>query len=213
MIIFVPTKKSSDVTLLDLLVRNAAKNAYKKKKDEKVDEDNFKAEQTPKFEYTQFKENSPYYSKAPPAFINPQYGNQQYNIESRSPYKVDISSTLMHQEPQYEVPHQNPQQPLFQPQYGRSPFHPVNVPPQGNFRVYRSINDNYFDSGNEGLDLPEDIESNRDPTDSYNRLNIQSIDKIDRFSDDDSELTLLGATENCGPERKRDSYGVCQFVN
>lgn len=26
------------------------------------------------------------------------------------------------------------------------------------------------------------------------------------------ELTLLGAQEQCGPDRRRDSYGVCQFV-
>jgi len=26
------------------------------------------------------------------------------------------------------------------------------------------------------------------------------------------ELSLLGAEEQCGPDRRRDSYGVCQFV-
>lgn len=26
------------------------------------------------------------------------------------------------------------------------------------------------------------------------------------------ELTLLGAQEQCGPDRRRDSYGICQFV-
>ncbi|XP_049548977.1 uncharacterized protein LOC125959969 isoform X1 [Anopheles darlingi] len=36
-------------------------------------------------------------------------------------------------------------------------------------------------------------------------------------TDDDArdgwdELRLLGATEQCGPDRRRDSYGVCQFV-
>ncbi|XP_058059242.1 uncharacterized protein LOC131210066 [Anopheles bellator] len=30
--------------------------------------------------------------------------------------------------------------------------------------------------------------------------------------DQGDELRLLGAQEQCGPDRKRDSYGVCQFV-
>ncbi|XP_050084514.1 phospholipase D A isoform X1 [Anopheles aquasalis] len=34
----------------------------------------------------------------------------------------------------------------------------------------------------------------------------------DDAGDEWDELRLLGATEQCGPDRRRDSYGVCQFV-
>lgn len=29
---------------------------------------------------------------------------------------------------------------------------------------------------------------------------------------DQWQLELLGAQEQCGPDRRRDSYGICQFV-
>lgn len=79
------------------------------------------------------------------------------------------------------------------------------------------------------------IESNRgfvdltDPTNSFDSLNTGNIDQFaittankeannedgsNSSSNDDRgwELTLLGSQEQCGPDRKRDSYGVCQFV-
>uniref|UniRef100_A0A1Q3FRA3 Putative conserved secreted protein n=1 Tax=Culex tarsalis TaxID=7177 RepID=A0A1Q3FRA3_CULTA len=36
--------------------------------------------------------------------------------------------------------------------------------------------------------------------------------QLQQQGDDYSTLKLLGAQEQCGPDRKRDSYGVCQFV-
>lgn len=59
---------------------------------------------------------------------------------------------------------------------------------------------------------------------SFNSLNVGNIDRLALAGDDSStkadsdlanaqwELTLLGAEEQCGPDRRRDSYGVCQFV-
>lgn len=77
-------------------------------------------------------------------------------------------------------------------------------------------------------------ETNRgfvDLTDSSNSFDSLNVGNIDQFTigtkeadkDDGSnssndedrgwELTLLGSPqEQCGPDRKRDSYGVCQFV-
>ncbi|KAJ6646098.1 hypothetical protein Bhyg_01308, partial [Pseudolycoriella hygida] len=41
----------------------------------------------------------------------------------------------------------------------------------------------------------------------------KSDDGLSSSNDDKGwELTLLGSQEQCGPDRKRDSYGVCQFV-
>lgn len=67
-----------------------------------------------------------------------------------------------------------------------------------------------------------------DPSNSFDSLNMGNIDPFaittvnkDANIDDGTyisnedrgwELTLLGSQEQCGPDRKRDSYGVCQFV-
>lgn len=65
-----------------------------------------------------------------------------------------------------------------------------------------------------------------DPSNSFDSLNVGNIgqlpvttddastnDEIDSGSEDRGwELTLLGSQEQCGPDRRRDSYGICQFV-
>lgn len=66
------------------------------------------------------------------------------------------------------------------------------------------------------------IESNRgfvDLTDTSNSFDSLNVDNIDRLAADSTktgdgwdELTLIGAQEQCGPDRRRDSYGICQFV-
>uniref|UniRef100_A0A2M4BKG8 Putative secreted protein n=2 Tax=Anopheles marajoara TaxID=58244 RepID=A0A2M4BKG8_9DIPT len=58
--------------------------------------------------------------------------------------------------------------------------------------------DTYDDASNEG-DGDGDRDRDRDVT-------------TDEARDGWDELRLLGATEQCGPDRRRDSYGVCQFV-
>lgn len=59
---------------------------------------------------------------------------------------------------------------------------------------------------------------------SFNSLNVGNVDRLALAGDDGTtklvsdlanaqwELTLLGAEEQCGPDRRRDSYGICQFV-
>lgn len=56
-----------------------------------------------------------------------------------------------------------------------------------------------------------------DTSHSFDSLNVGNIDRLALSSDTKStdsqwELTLLGAQEQCGPDRRRDSYGICQFV-
>lgn len=64
-----------------------------------------------------------------------------------------------------------------------------------------------------------------DTSNSFDSLNMGNIDQFtinmdanehdgNNSSNGDRgwELTLLGSHEECGPDRKRDSYGVCQFV-
>lgn len=52
---------------------------------------------------------------------------------------------------------------------------------------------------------------------SFDSLNVDNVDKIDTPTQTaqfnrDWDLKLLGATDDCGPDRRRDSYGVCQFI-
>lgn len=64
-----------------------------------------------------------------------------------------------------------------------------------------------------------------DPSNSFDSLNVGNIDQFavtanvdneanrdDEGEDRGWELTLLGSQEQCGPDRRRDSYGICQFV-
>lgn len=56
-----------------------------------------------------------------------------------------------------------------------------------------------------------------DPNGSFDSLNVDNIDRLalaggETKTNNQWELTLLGAQEQCGPDRRRDSYGICQFV-
>lgn len=85
-----------------------------------------------------------------------------------------------------------------------------------------NLNDN-GNNGNNGYGMDDDIVKT-DQTEiltapEFYSLNMASNDPLAIVSDtkttpSDSrlELTLLGAQEQCGPDRRRDSYGVCQFV-
>lgn len=76
------------------------------------------------------------------------------------------------------------------------------------------------DSANETEDGGDAYEGFVDLTDtahSFDSLNVDNVDKIDTPTqtaqfNQDWDLKLLGATDDCGPDRRRDSYGVCQFI-
>lgn len=62
-----------------------------------------------------------------------------------------------------------------------------------------------------------------DTNNSFNSLNVGNVDRlalaggdttksVSDLTNPDWQLTLLGAEEQCGPDRRRDSYGICQFV-
>lgn len=57
---------------------------------------------------------------------------------------------------------------------------------------------------------------NSDIHDIFDSLNIASLD-TNKFGVNQEhngwDLKLIGATEQCGPDMQRDSYGVCQFIN
>lgn len=84
------------------------------------------------------------------------------------------------------------------------------------------------DNHNDAIDTTNLLNSpNSEPStdlqNSFDSLNVGNIDRLALAGDSSTktvaelanaqwELTLLGAEEQCGPDRRRDSYGVCQFV-
>ncbi|XP_055638406.1 uncharacterized protein LOC129776661 [Toxorhynchites rutilus septentrionalis] len=66
------------------------------------------------------------------------------------------------------------------------------------------------------LDLPAypnySFDSLEYPRSDIDMMKLQLQNENDEPNGDGWELKLLGAQEQCGPDRKRDSYGVCQFV-
>jgi hypothetical protein len=130
-------------------------------------------------------------------------------IESRAPYKVDISSTLGQQSPAVEItPHsqqiaRSPIMQLLKP----IPFTIQTAPGQSNRIFKRSIDSRL-------LSIDDEIPSDEDElTESI----FNSLDKKEEFNGidrmDGSEFVLLGATENCGPGRRRNSYQICVAVD
>jgi hypothetical protein len=214
-LIVVPKSKDPQLSLLNLLFKSAQKSNMKKKEQE------MKVEHHSHDEYSKYKHS-----------IRPSDESYQHLgstvmpfIESRAPYKVDISSTLGQQSqpavdimPNSHQQHAAPQQ--FQSQFARSPIMQLLKPipytiqtapgqsPHSNRIFKRSI-----DSRLLGID--DEIPSDEDElTESvFNSLDNheEDINGIDRF--DGSDFVLLGATENCGPGRKRNSYQICVAVD
>lgn len=204
MIILVPSKPSSQLSLLELLMksataRNQEKNSHKKFKNQSGVHENLNL-----FEYPQYKQNSHLYQRVP---------------QARSPYKVDIDSTLGN-ESQYMEMQSVPTTPF---QFARQfpvlqlfEKKPNDYQSLGNYnRKYRSIDGSLYgfsDGKGENTKLEESLTN----SDVFNSLNLDNIDDNNQnvsgggFSG--AGLKLLGATEQCGPDRLRDSYGVCQFV-
>uniref|UniRef100_A0A182QKA6 Uncharacterized protein n=1 Tax=Anopheles farauti TaxID=69004 RepID=A0A182QKA6_9DIPT len=103
-------------------------------------------------------------------------------IEGRTPYKVDLSSSARSVD--------------------------IDEVPMASGRVVR------FPGASVHEPLRSDVDMTQlqlQPDDRYDDLGQSDAD-TDGLDDGWDELRLLGAQEQCGPDRKRDSYGVCQFV-
>lgn len=187
-LIVVPNSKDPQLSLLDLLLKSAQKsnimNDMKKKEDAtKVNANN--EDDYSKYNYMRTSTNEP-------------------SIESRAPYRVDISSTLNSQ-PVVEITHQSEESHVT-----KSPMLKVKKPivfqsPQSN-KSKRSIENNLVGSDNDVENIPIDSDEDREI--------INSIEDLENSDDIDStsEFVLLGATENCGPGRRRNSYQICVAV-
>lgn len=155
--------------------------------------------------------------------------NQPF-IEGRTPYHVDISSSeLTDSQPQQQQRQQ--QRPYIYARLLRS----LDL---GNSRASKSLSEAFGPKSDlsdnsvvlVAAPLPEHFFDGRRSLD-YGDSSVNSfadadedLDSIDRLAAGDfpksgggsgdgwDELTLLGAEEQCGPDRRRDSYGICQFV-
>lgn len=132
-------------------------------------------------------------------------------VESRAPYQVDISSTIGQQmQPVVDImsnshSDSNPtSEQQFEPQFARSPImqllrNAASDQKQPSSRIFkRSIGSgllqDYIDD-----ELPEAILNSVDG----------DMELIAFDNNNDSEFILLGAVENCGLGRRRNSYQIC----
>lgn len=211
-VIVIPNQKDPQLSLLGLLLKSAQKsNAQTEPK---------KKENTPSVD--QHDEYSKYTHR-----IEENNGAGMPFIESRAPYKVDISSTLGQQPTIEIVPNSHQQSSLspeqqFQPQFARSPImqllrpltHAIHSQSgeklRGN-RIFKRSVDSMLFGDEPTYDSENYLYSNNDIS---TETDYNFLDNADQSDDDASlsEFVLLGATENCGPGRKRNSYQVCVSV-
>lgn len=153
--------------------------------------------------------------------------SREHFIEGRTPYHVDISSMeLLPPIGQLEFP--NSQEVMKSHSEGNQP----NA--EAHKRIGKAIVDSNPDAllSNSVIVVAKQYNGARKQTtsewddlgDTENAFDSLNVDNIDRLAGDGRtgingndgdgwELSLLGATEQCGPDRVRDSYGVCQFVS
>lgn len=238
MILLVPTSQqstSSGVSLLDLLSRGQQqkskaglnKNLKKYNKPSKID-DSAQPEDVISSKPTIGK--SPYLQhQLSAALTAEQVRRHQPFIEGRTPYHVDISSSE-------SADNQPQQRPYIYARLLRS-LNPSNRQSKSLSEVFGPRSDLSTNSVVLVRPLHEQIYEHRrsfdntdysDPGNSYSGIDehfddAQGLDSIDQLAaagqtpksgnnDGWDELTLLGAQEQCGPDRRRDSYGICQFV-
>jgi hypothetical protein len=146
-------------------------------------------------------------------YVHPTANEPYPVIESRvAPYKVDISSTLGQPSPVEIIPNAN--------LMARSPvvklLKPISVEVQKNHPrlIKRSIDSSYFGIDFDSPVLHDRSISSDDNDDELTETITNSLENDDNLnaitnSGDGSEFVLLGATEQCGPGRRRNSYLIC----
>lgn len=202
-LIVIPNKKDPQLSLLNLLLRSAQKSNLKKSENpSKVDtEDSSKIENTHKVsdEYSKYKIDN---------FMHHPSTNEPFpTVESRvAPYKVEIS-TIGKTLPVEIIPNAN--------LMARSPSVKILKPleTQNHHIFKRSIDQRFY-----GLNFDSPVLSDRSISSNDNEEDeltesitnsLENNQKINSIGDADDSFILLGAIENCGPGRKRNSYQIC----
>jgi hypothetical protein len=167
-VIVIPNQKENpQLSLLNLLFKTAQK---RQNEDRKKEENAMKSSDYHHDQYSKIHSSRP---SNEDSYINEPF------IESRAPYRVDISSTLG-QQPVVEISsHSNPR------------------------KLKRAIDSRLLGMITTELDQQNTL--GEDPI-----VNILRGEEEEALIDrNESEFHLLGATENCGPGRKRNSYQIC----
>lgn len=223
-ILVVPPNPSSGSALLDMLTRPNLKNSQRKNPSKKYQ----KPKKTEKAGDDQ-KINSAENSNDQPKIVD-------HFIEGRTPYHVDLSGlesdaivvgrsqlpvqSQINQFPVSVTPLRNAKAIIDSTsnQLRSNSVVAILTKPNKINSDRKSYNHN---SNNDDDDVDDDNDHDlTDPQNSFDSLNLDNVDTIDRLAvqsqvndgTDGWELTLLGAQEQCGPDRKRDSYGICQFL-
>lgn len=229
-IVFVPSTPSQGMSLLEMLAtmkRNQAKNSNKRYS-QKIHAEKDLNTVTIQHEGKPDKE-----SDLTARVVD-------HFIEGRTPYKVDISSSLSHLHPEntYETKEtgiianaDSPVLRLIRPNESNNnnlinrkkrslnQFHPSNEISSNSVVALKNTHLSTFGDGDlynvpavVHIDRPISSAYLKDLTDS-----IPSFDSLDLDLDTDAKYVddnwkLLGATEpGCGPDMKRDSYGICRY--
>jgi hypothetical protein len=167
-VIVIPNQKENpQLSLLNLLFKTAQK---RQNEDRKKEENAMKSSDYHHDQYSKIHSSRP---SNEDSYINEPF------IESRAPYRVDISSTLG-QQPVVEIsPHSHPR------------------------KLKRAIDSRLLGMITTEIDQQNTL--GEDPI-----VNILRGEEEEALIDrNESEFHLLGATENCGPGRKRNSYQIC----
>lgn len=204
-LIVIPNNKDPQLSLLNLLLRSAQKSNLKRN-NHRHNEESKKEEEKHDDDYTSKYKMDNYMQAA--STIEP-------SIESRAPYRVDISSTLN-------------QHPVTVDQsMARSPpivklLNPSPIIIQNSRQYKRSLDTHFLGHFNPDILNDSSIsESSNNSSDEeqqelinsieINQNNLTPVEKLEEGIDSDSEFILLGAVENpgCGPNRYYNSYQIC----
>jgi len=214
-IVFVPSSPSQGMNLLEMLGnmrRSQSKHSHKKRIHSSHEKDSNTIE----------------------IHKEPQYSPVDHFIEGRTPYRVDINSepsALSHLHPEMVKTESVTISPVLKlvKQGSLTIEQPSVQITEGNTRDKRSLSassppqvvgasfadtnsvvvssSDLVDSSGDGEDLSPYLKQLTDPIHSFDSL--ITADK-DYFMSDDWRL-LGAATEACGPDMRRDSYGICRF--
>lgn len=220
-VIVIPNQRDPQLSLLNLLFKSAQKSNLMNEATKKIDHQHDD------------------YSKFKPVIRNSEddyqfISSRLPSIESRAPYKVDISSTIVQPSlPTVDIiPNAHPSNPptsspKFQPQIALSPIMQLMKPVQAipftiqtspvqlqkkNRISRRSIDSRVIEIGANIANGLNTVGYNDDEL-TESMLSTFDNEEDDLNYVDGSEFVLLGATENCGPGRKRNSYQICVAVD
>ncbi|CAH1717183.1 unnamed protein product [Chironomus riparius] len=207
-LVVIPKAKDPQLSLLNLLLESAKKSNIKLN-EEKKKEEITKVNGHNEDDYSKYKMDNYIHTST----IEP-------SIESRAPYHVDISSTLASTQPILNIQPKSSNNAQITSDITRIPLLKILKPipiaiqmPQTIKKIAkRSIDTSFlgYDSNVLGdTNIPDESEDERDlinTIENSDNVNELSNDHIEHYK---TEFTLLGAAENCGPGRSRNSYQVC----